>query len=108
MFVSRKRIIVAIFLQELAEEVVLVVAHRLVERQRLAAHLDDAAGIVDRQPGPLGDFFRIRLAAKLLNERRPSRHAPGPSCRSCAPATRIVRLWSAIARVIAWRIHHVA
>ena len=63
-----QRIVVAMFLQKLAEEVVFVVAHRLIERQRLAAHLDDAAGIVERQAGPLGDFFRIRLAAKLLHE----------------------------------------
>ena len=63
-----ERIVVAVFFQELAEEVVFVVADRLVERQRLAGHLEDAAGVVDRQAGGFGDFFRIRLAAKLLNE----------------------------------------
>ena len=45
-----------------------MVAHRLVERQRLAGHLDDAAGVFERQAGPLGDFFRIRLAAEFLDE----------------------------------------
>ena len=43
-----QRIIITIFLQKLAKEIVLVVTHRLIERQRLATHLDDAASIVNR------------------------------------------------------------
>ena len=84
-----------------------MVADRLVERQRLAGHLDDAAGVVERHAGPLGDFFRIRLAAELLDEvggHRPDRPIVSIMCTG----RRIVRLWSAIARVMAWRIHHVA
>ena len=33
-------------------------AHRLVQRQRLTAHFNDAAGVIQRQPGPFGDLFR--------------------------------------------------
>ena len=56
-----------------------MVADRLVERQRLAGHLHDAAGIVERQAGPLGDFFRVRLAAELLDEL--GGHGCGPAHR---------------------------
>ena len=37
--------------EELAEVAVVVVADRLIERERLAAHLQHAAGLVDRQAG---------------------------------------------------------
>jgi len=45
-----------------------MVAHRLIERQRLAAHLDNATSVVDRTAQPSQDLFRIRFATKLLNE----------------------------------------
>ena len=63
-----QRIVFAMVLQELAEEAVVVIAHRLVERQRLAGHLHDAAGVFQRQAGRRGRFFDARLAAVLLHQ----------------------------------------
>ena len=63
-----ERIFFAVILHKLAEEAVVVIADRLVERERMAGHFEDAAGIVNRQAGGFGDFLRIRLAAKFLDE----------------------------------------
>ena len=66
--VSYKRIVVAMIFQELAKVAVVVVAHRLIERQRLAGHFHDAAGVFQRQAGSLGRFFRRRVAAQFLDQ----------------------------------------
>ena len=103
-----ERVVVAVVGQELAKVAVVVVAHRLVERERLPRHLDDAAGVFERQAGPAGGLFGA------------SARGPAPAAATRLTArtllivsimctgTRIVRLWSAMARVIAWRIHQVA
>ena len=47
---------------------VLAVAHRPVEADRIAAHGQHAAGLVDAGLGGVGDFFDRRLAAQLLQQ----------------------------------------
>ena len=45
-----------------------MIAHRLIERQRLARHLHDAARVFQRQAGGGGRLFHARLAAVLLHQ----------------------------------------
>ena len=63
-----ERIIVTVLFEELAKEVVFVIANGLIEREWLAAHLDNAAGVFDRHFRALGHFLRIRLASEFLDE----------------------------------------
>ena len=63
-----ERIVVAVVFEKFAEVAVVVIADRLVERQRLAADADDAACFVDRHAGGFGGFFHARVAAVGLDE----------------------------------------
>jgi len=54
-----------------------------------------------------GDFFAGRLAAQLLHELAAGAHQLVDRLDH-VHRIRIVRAWSAMARVMAWRIHHVA
>ena len=63
-----ERVVVAVVFQELAEVAVVVVADRLVERKRLAAHLQHAVGLIDREAGQRGGFLDRRFATFLLNQ----------------------------------------
>jgi hypothetical protein len=86
---------------------VFLLADRGLERDRLLRDLQDLAHLADRDVHALRDLVAGRLATQLLDERAAGAdqlvdrldHVHG---------MRMVRAWSAIARVIAWRIHHVA
>ncbi len=64
-----QRVVLAVVLQELAEVAVVVVAHRLVERQRLAGHLAGCSGCL-RATGrpPSAVSSTRRLAAVVLHQ----------------------------------------
>ena len=62
--------------QEVAEVAVLAVAHRPVEADRIAAHGQHAAGLVDAGLAGAGGLLDRGLAAQLLQEL--PRHAPHP------------------------------
>ena len=49
--------------EQVAQVVLLLVAHRLVQGKRLPAHLQGPLRVVDRQPAQFGHFFQGRLAA---------------------------------------------
>jgi hypothetical protein len=94
-------------LEEVAEVAVLVLANRRLERDRLAADARMRRTLSGGQLHALADLLGRRLAAELLHEERDTRSSLFIVSTMCT-GTRIVRAWSAIARVIAWRIHHVA
>ena len=54
--------------EEFAEVAVVVFAHRLVERERLAGHAQDVGGFVERKSGRDGGFFDRRLHAFILDQ----------------------------------------
>jgi hypothetical protein len=86
---------------------VFLLADRGLEADRFLGDLEDLVDLVDRDLHLLGDLFG-----------RGSRESSCWRCRwvrisllivsIMCTGMRIVRAWSAIARVIAWRIHHVA
>src|SRR5829696_8663195 len=55
-------------LDEVAEVGVFLLADRRLERDRLLRDLEDLADLVERQLHALGDLFRRRLAAELLDQ----------------------------------------
>src|ERR1043165_1129514 len=55
-------------LDEVAEMGVFLLTDRRLERDRLLRDLQDLADLVERQLHALGDLFRRRLAAELLDE----------------------------------------
>ena len=63
-----QRIVPAVIFQKLAEVAVIMFADRLIQRQRLAGHLQNAAGFVQRQPHAGGGLFGRRLAAQFLDQ----------------------------------------
>ena len=84
------------------------VAHRRLQRNRLARQLEQLLDLVGRQVQHLADLVRASGRGR----------GPAPAAR-CVRVTRliastmwtgirIVRAWSAIARETAWRIHQVA
>src|SRR5205809_5639117 len=66
----RERLVVG---DEVTEVAVLLFADRRLERDRLLRDLHDLAHLVRRDEHPLGDLFRRRLAAELLEQA--ARHA---------------------------------
>ena len=87
---------------------VFAVAHRPVEADRIAAHGQHAAGFVDAAFAGAGGLFdasaRGRASAAACRETFRTRDMVS----TMWTGMRIVRLWSATARVMAWRIHQVA
>ncbi len=59
---------IALVLDEVAEVRIFLFADRRLERDRLLGDLEDLADLVERQLHLLGDLFRRRLAAELLDE----------------------------------------
>ncbi len=94
--------------QELAKEVCRRFADRLIhQRQRRAGHLQNALGVFDAEARELGRFFDTRFAAGFLqdvalgvaNAAEAVDHVDRQTDRPALVG---------MARVIAWRIHHVA
>ena len=86
----------------------LAVADRRLERDGILDELEELADALDREAGLLRDLLDRRVAVQLLRELAARAHARGAPARRRGPGRRIVRPWSASARVIAWRIHQVA
>ena len=94
--------------QQITEVAVFAVAHRTVEADRITAHRQHAARLVDGRARLASGLFDRRLAAQLLEQLpRHVAHAHDMVSTMCT-GMRMVRLWSATARVMAWRIHQVA
>ena len=66
-----------------------------------------SATLLDREPGLVRELGDRRLAAERLEQLR-RRAGSTDSVSPRWAGTRIVRLLSAMARVMPWRIHHVA
>src|SRR5262249_5879505 len=92
---------------EVAEVAVLALAHRPIQGDGVPADFQHPASLLDADASRLGGFLNGRLAAISWS-------SFFETLRSLLIVSimwtgmRIVRAWSAMARVIAWRIHQVA
>jgi len=75
--------------------------------RRVLRHPQDLAHLFGRHLELFGDLLRLRFAAEPLDELPLDVHDLVQLLDMCT-GMRIVRALSAIARVTAWRIHHVA
>ena len=94
-------------LDEIAKARVVAVAHGRLERDGLLRHLHDLLHALDGQVHLVGHFLRRRLVAEFLQELLLHRITL-LMVSIMWTGMRMVRAWSAIERVMAWRIHHVA
>ena len=93
--------------EKFAEAAILALAHRTIQAHRMAADVQHAAGFLDAEIGRPGRFFGRRLAAQFLQQRFETLRSRERTSIMWT-GMRIVRAWSAMARVMAWRIHQVA
>ena len=87
------RVLDRLVLQEVAEVAVVAVADGTVERDRMLGDLDDASMVASRPVSWRMSFWIFRSL---------------PMVSIMWTGMRMVRAWSAIARVMPWRIHQVA
>ena len=102
-----QRVVAALVGQEVAEIVLSLVAQRLVEREHAAVGPHARPVAVSDKPAALAVSSIVGRPLRVCVICRPASNT-----RSTVPSMwmgmRIVRLWSAIERLIAWRIHQVA
>ena len=86
----------------------LAVADRRLEADRV---LDEVEQLLDALLGEaalLGELLERRVAVELLRRGSAAQRITRRTCSATCTGRRIVRPWSASARVTAWRIHQVA
>src|SRR6516164_6229568 len=94
-------------LDEIAEVGILLVADRGFQRQRLFHYLEHLANLLERHAQLLGKLLGRGLAADLIAHLARLTYDVADALHH-VHGMRMVRAWSAIERVIACRIHHVA
>ena len=93
---------------EVAERALLLLADRLLERDRQLRHPEDLADLLGRHLELLGDLVRAAARGPRRWTSWRSMWTTLFSFSTMCTGIRIVRALSAIARVTAWRIHQVA